>query len=533
MILFQVRTCVFLIGFLCWAEVTSLSQDQADPPKPIDFKITGQVTDELEKPIRGAKASLGFDFKEKSISVVTDEFGNFEIIYPAKIAGKAFPSRDLYLWVQASGYNLKCVRPQMESKQFLPCQVLLNEEDHIVLVVHDADGEPCPEAIVEPVYFDVPNGVYYSEQSTGLVSIPPKDVAESFRVTTDKNGEAEFRGIPIRKFEGAYCNARGMVPQLFRFKGDGTLTFKLRPTGKVRGKVVCNETDIPNPDWTGRKVSIVSYERPSADKNNRLNRFAQDFFNRVQSHQWVELNRDGCFELDGVISGDVTVRLDEGDSELQPIPKQHKTLEADGVLELEIEVAKAVPVYGTLLTEDTREPLASVRISIYTPGNSPEYRLGTTSDTNGKFKLYLHPGEYTVQPVDTSESKQANDYSYPPTAHVSVTSKMDDYKIPDILFPPLQREAGKLIDANGKALPNRRVALISMNSNHPIKYGVSDNDGKLDIRFDQRRAIVRQPNTRWVLYPKNSKSIDGDVRQFPTLTLQEESPLVLMLLSDE
>ncbi len=150
----------------------------------------------------------------------------------------------------------------LESKEFLPSKVLLNKEDWIFVVVNDSKGKPCAEAIVEPVYFDVPNGVFYSDQSTGLTSIPPKDVAEAFRVTTDKNGEAEFRGIPIRQFEGAYCNTPGMVPQLFRFKGNGRLSFDLRPTGNVRGKVVCDDTDIPSPDWTKRKLLVVSHEWP-------------------------------------------------------------------------------------------------------------------------------------------------------------------------------------------------------------------------------------------------------------------------------
>ena len=522
MILFQVKTSVLLIGFICWLEGTILSQDQSDASTPRKLKITGQVTDEAEKPIRGAKASLQFDFKEKSISAITDESGNFEIICPAKSDGKALPSRDLYLWVHASGYNLKCVRPQLESEQYLPCQVLLNEEDFIYILVLDSNGEPCPQAIIEPFYFDVPNGVYYSEQSTGLSSIPPKDVAESFRVTTDKNGEAEFRGIPIRKFSGAYCNTLGMVPQLFGFMGNGSLTFELRPTGRVRGKVVCNETDIPNPDWTGRKVAVASYERPRAGKDNR-----------VQCSKQIELDQNGCFELNGVLSGEVTVSLDMGDSELRPIPKRHEPLEAGDELELVIEVAKAIPVDGILLTDDTREPLASVRIGIYTTQqNAPENSLHTTSDAYGKFKFYLHPGEYTVQPFDMSQSKQANDYSYAPSAHVIITSKMDACKIPDLLFPPWERESGRLVDTDGKALTNRRVALIPMNSNHPIKYGNSDDQGKLDIRYKKRPVNLLQ-DSRWVIFPKNSKSVDGDIRQFPTLTVKEESPLVLMLPSDE
>ena len=110
---------------------------------------------------------------------------------------------------------------------------------------------------------------------------------------------------------------------------------------------------------------------------------------------------------------------------------------------------------------------------------------------------------------------------------------MNTCQIPDILFPPVQRETGKLVDFGGKALTDRRIALLQGESNHPIKYGTSDDQGNLDIRFDVRRNNILQQKTRWVLFPKNSKSIDGDIRQYPTLSVEEDSPLVLKLLSDE
>jgi hypothetical protein len=529
MILFPTQRSVILIGFLCLLEGTVLSQEQADTSTPQHYKITGQVTDELEKPIPNAKTWLQVDFNEKSIFAMTDESGNFEIICPSNIKNKTIHFWDLYLWVQASDYNLKCVRPQMASKEFLPSKVVLNRDDYIVLVVLDENGKPCPDATVEPYYFDVPNGVYYSDQSTGLISILPKDIAEGLRVTTDKNGEAEFQGIPIRQFNGAYCFTTGMVPQLFRFTGKGKLSFQLRPTGKVRGKVVCDEHVLPVPDWTTKKVFISSQEKPNADQNIRLNQPDQEFSTPVQCHQFIELDREGCFELDGVLSGMLTASINLGNTEMQPIPNQPVRLNTNDVLNLEIKVAKAVPVEGTLLTEDTREPLASVRVSIY---RSVEHSLDTTSDANGKFKCFLHPGDYIVQPIDMSPAKQAKDYSYAQSANIRVTSNMDTCKIPDLLFPRLERETGKLVDADGKPLAKRRVALIPVNSNHSIKYGYSDDQGKLEIRYTKGEVNLGQ-KTKWVIYPKNNKSVEGDVRQYPTLIVKEESPLVLVLSSED
>ena len=214
--LFQLRILVLLIAFVCWTGGTILSQDQTDDKYAKNFKITGQVIDELNKPVQGATASLQLEGRDKNISALTNDTGNFEITWSA--IGESNPST--YLWVYAEGFNLKCVRPQMETEQqFLPCEVVLNDEEWINVKVLDSNGGPCRDAIIEPHHFDVPNGVYYSEQSTGLISIVPKDVAETFRVTTNSAGEAELRGIPIRKTRKHSLQYAGNHPSAISIQG--------------------------------------------------------------------------------------------------------------------------------------------------------------------------------------------------------------------------------------------------------------------------------------------------------------------------
>ena len=153
---------------------------------------------------------------------------------------------------------------------------------------------------------------------------------------------------------------------------------------------------IPKPDWTGRKVSVASKERPRTDTINRTT--------PVECYQQIELDREGRFELDGIVSGDVTVSLYMGDSDLQPIPTKPVSLGSGEEVEIEVEVAKAVLVEGTLLTEDTLEPLASVRIGLKSRHKSEiEIWLQTTSDASGKYKFYVHPGEYYVSANDIRE----------------------------------------------------------------------------------------------------------------------------------
>jgi hypothetical protein len=79
--------------------------------------------------------------------------------------------------------------------------------------VFSPDGSPCANAIVEPYYFDIPNGVYYSERSTGLTGIVPPSVVNDFRVTTDEKGKAWLRGLPINKMEGVTVRQQDTQPQ--------------------------------------------------------------------------------------------------------------------------------------------------------------------------------------------------------------------------------------------------------------------------------------------------------------------------------
>ena len=89
---------------------------------------------------------------------------------------------------------------------------------------------------------------------------------------------------------------------------------------------------------------------------------------------------------------------------MQPIPTKPVSLGSGEEVEIEVEVAKAVLVEGTLQTEDTLEPLASVRIGLKSRHKSEiEIWLQTTSDASGKYKFYVHPGEYYVSANDIRE----------------------------------------------------------------------------------------------------------------------------------
>ncbi len=485
------------------------------------LKISGRAIDESGMPVPNAVASLeGVSTKRLVISKACDEAGRFQIELPVETQD-AITYLDLYLWVSAPNFNLKCVRPQNEAGKLLPCEVILRKSDQIGIKVLEAGGKPCSRATIEPHHYDVPNGVYYSDRSTGLISFVPDDVAETYRTTTDADGIAEINGLSLNNLKSVLCATDEIIPQVFGVSKNGPNIIRLSPTGKLVGRVVCNEAGSERPDWKNYTLSVSS----TAKKVNAVLNDPFRDIEEVSCFKQIALDDDGTFELDGLLSGNLSIHLiTEGPSNLRSKRISVQELAAGETLSIEIELAKAIRVQGRILTEDTRQPVAFTRVSIQGT-NVGEQVL---ADEAGNYEVMLLPGTYHVQAFDLRRSK-LTDYSYPKTATIVVTS--NSTTIPEMLCPPrqpLERGVGLLLDKQGRPMADRMVALISQGSRIPLMTGTSDGNGKVDLRIYKQDQSTSRQEQFWVLFPIDYKSIEGDVRDYPNLEIQSDSPLTLV-----
>ncbi len=487
------------------------------------LQITGRAIDQSGRPVPNAVASLESVFTKRAfLSTNCDEAGRFQIDLPLETQD-AIEYLDKYLWISAPNFNLKCVRPQIEAGKLLPCEVILKESDRIGIRVLEAGGKPCSRATIEPHHYDVPNGIYYSDKPTGLIRIVPNDVAETLRTTTDANGDAELHRLPLNKLKSVLCGTDEIIPQEFGLSEKRPNIIRLRPTGKLVGRVVCNEAGAEKPDWKNYTLSV----RSSAKKVTAVLDDPFRGIEEVSCFKKIALDDDGTFELDGLLSGDLTIRLTTDEhSNLRPKPISTKELASGATLSIEIELAKAIRVQGRILTEDTRQPVVFTRVSISNSGfNASESVL---TDESGNYEAFRHPGPYSVQVFDMRRSK-LTDYHYPKMTDIVVTA--NSTTLPEMLCPPrspLEPGVGILLDSHGSPLANRMVALISQESHRPLKTGSSDGNGNLDIRSHMQDQQTSRQNQFWVLYPVNYKSIEGDVRDYPILKIQSGSPLTLV-----
>lgn len=509
----------FLAG-LTISNRSSLADDRVHPTVASSsektFRISGRVVDEEGKSIEGAVATLQCRSRSEPIQVVTDRNGDFEIHCPHEPpVGRGDP----FLWVQAINYNLKCVRPQKDDNEYLPCEVVLRMPlESLRIRVLDEDGNECPHVTLKPYHYDVPNGVFYSERSTGLFGIVPDVVAKSFSFTTDAEGWAELKGLPRNKLSSLSCSTEKILPQILTFNGDGQ-TVRLRSTGSLIGRAVCNVKDAPSIDWTECQVFVTT--KWLVMKQSKENPFAQGF--EARCFQKVQLDAEGGFTLDGVMAGQLSLQLNlNGSSGLVPMAIPLKSLIADKSLEVEMEIVKGLRVEGTIVTEDD-EPVPFTKLVFQ--GIDASFHHTVSTDINGKYESFLPPGEFQVQAFDMSESKLQDDYGYPKSLKVVVLSETDSDVIPAMTCPRIFRENGQLQDASGKPLANRRVALLATDTNHAMKFGTSDAAGVLRLT---RGPELPGMKLEWVLYPVNHKSIEGDARDYPRLRVQSESPLVLV-----
>jgi beta-lactamase regulating signal transducer with metallopeptidase domain/protocatechuate 3,4-dioxygenase beta subunit len=476
--------------------------------------VGGKVVDREGRPIRGAVLVLdglmdGFMYGTNSPSTSTNskDDGSFQFVTNDS-SPSSLPSGRL-LWVYASGYNLKTVRFIADSDDKLDCTIDLEPSEDIELQVIGTDGKPCPNAIVEPYYFDIPNGVFYSSRSTGLRSFPPDEVLSHFRVTTNENGKANLVGVPRAKLDSIRCSTDDAPWQQFSLPQSGPLQIRMNTVGVLRGSV----RGAQGAEVEGGVVYVVS-----VNSQNQL------------CNAKTIWNHEGRFEVKGLMAGNVTIvpRWDATRA-LQTAYREQAVLQANKVCDVEMVLSQTIRVKGKTVLEATGEAIANAQISIDS-GSSRHHTV--QSDVNGNFEVNVPPGKYQVhcRKLPRKESYELL-YASSPTFEVDTTTQ--EYTLADLELRQRQlpRLSGKIIDSQGNPLRDRLVAFAEPTFGHVLKSGRSDRDGNLDILvFREVQEIPfpkRLPKSKWVLYPEGRKIGSIDPRDLNPLRVVSENPLLL------
>jgi hypothetical protein len=177
---------------------------------------------------------------------------------------------------------------------------------------------------------------------------------------------------------------------------------------------------------------------------------------------------------------------------------------------------RAVTVEGTILTADTKRPIAGAEI--YVQYGETRQGNGAFSDSTGKYRAKVLPGPVHTQVTFLPKNIAANytQIGSPWNEPTAVPDSVNPCELPPIALAPTEIVRGKLIDKEGKPVLKARVT--GNQSNRRYGFGRSDDEGKFSLQLPKGM----QPD-------KYEVWIEGMRLPYP-VEIESKSPLILRVL---
>jgi protocatechuate 3,4-dioxygenase beta subunit len=279
---------------------------------------------------------------------------------------------------------------------------------------------------------------------------------------TDDHGEVSFRGfspsswlrfaVTTRDGHGmrvkAKSQAEGAIGKIMHQQGfvtaeAGHVTrLVASPAARVQGRVI---TKLPGVSVAGLKVGYQA-SRPWQDQSPY-----QSNFGGV-----TRTDAAGRFTFDGLCEGTINIYASENETDLPWTYRaaQDVELRPGWTKAAIIELIRGVEVEGRVLSAATEEPVKGAQLGVYGPfrPRSGAATLGATTDSQGRFRYRLPPGETYFYVM-----------GHPPghaDKTVVIPEGVDRFEIPPIVPGYMLVVGGRILDATGSPVAGATVSCI-------------------------------------------------------------------------
>jgi beta-lactamase regulating signal transducer with metallopeptidase domain/protocatechuate 3,4-dioxygenase beta subunit len=400
--------------------------------------IQGRVVDESGTAVAGAKIWLPVQWHPGPLVTkgTTDEQGHFQLEVPGEWLSEQDSHRRFHTaWAYAPGYRIAIADAQkaLSGEASEPLELVLGEEMKTSVMVLKPDGSLAKGATVEP----------YARTTT----IIPGDLASILRTTTDENGLARLPLLPLNGHRSLAIEALGFGRQHARIApsgvGDESPRVILRPTGRVVGRVVADDAKSA----AGIRLSLMTQEDPHANMPPWIN----------EGCSLVVTDGEGRFEVEHLATGRLTIHgtLSSQKPERLRIPGRVR-VEMGRTSELTLTVEPSVLVTGSIIEQGTRRPIAGAELAVRY-GEAAQGERATT-DQDGRFSARVLPGEVSVSvgsiPGNYMQPKQS------PETTIQVPADTEQFELPPTEIVPYQVLSGRLINHQGKPVPDVQVRTV-------------------------------------------------------------------------
>jgi hypothetical protein len=220
-------------------------------------------------------------------------------------------------------------------------------------------------------------------------------------------------------------------------------TIHLRPVCRIEGRVIADKLE-----WARGIRLLFTSEQPFGSRRESRPPWP------TEGRGDLTTDADGRFVVPIIAAGRLSMIDTVLDAELPVRPKlaQRVDMPAGETTVLEIPMDGLVDIRGSVVAQDTGEPLARVELHVY----YGRFRQGTdvTSDAKGQFSARVLPGKVRFQPMNLDKTKYLQLGS---PKWLDVPSDANNLELPAIVGVPSKPLDGRLVDQSNSPVADARV----------------------------------------------------------------------------
>ena len=330
--------------------------------------FSGLVVDNNGVPVADAEVLYSVKFNESESVTHTGVDGTFRF---------EFPRPELRRWdhisIMATHPNHAIGWRNLQPQSMTDVEIQLATLGIISGKIMNETSEPIQNAEARIQYL-VSDNQRPGEAGVGLGRAIPLSPAK-----TDANGEFMLRRLPQGATTNLEIQGPGYAQELHFTVPVGTegLEFRLKPEGRIEGRLTYTDTGAPVKDASVAFQGI--YPTTGAGRAN--------------------VDTNGNYLFTNLATGVYNLYLDKGPEEWTAVAKELiKVVEGETVSNVDLTLVRGGFITGRVTDRDTGEPIANHYIS-FQDAARPESQAaghGTATDENGVYRFHAAPGRARI-----------------------------------------------------------------------------------------------------------------------------------------
>jgi uncharacterized GH25 family protein len=412
---------------------------RADGDRGVDGEtkiVGGRVIDETGAPVTGARLWLRLRYQPpRAVEGTTDEFGRFELKFPADWISPRRTGGSWTIWAYAPGHSIATESPYqvIYGTSEKEVEIKLAAQSNTRFKVLMPSGEPLAGAVVQPQNY---------KTMVGYDSVP-EEMLSAVSARTDADGIATLPAIqpePLFRVQVVSEKFGKQALRVDRDAAEAVRDIRLRETAKIEGRLVGERQE-----WLrGVRVNMATD--------------SQDEWNDTRGQAKAVTDDDGRFDVPVIASGGplhLYVNLDPA-LPVRPRLNDNLHLEPGESLKLEIPLVPAPKVHGKVLAKSNGKPIANAEISLGYGGFQQSDHVVT--DEHGRFEGRALPGPVRAHIIYLPDgyvqlgSPWAEPYEVP--------TGVEEFELPTIEVVGTHKLSGRLVGAKDQPLQDVQVMAV-------------------------------------------------------------------------